>query len=83
MKFPPNYQLSSPNKFKGLDILLKTNNLTHTTGTYFLSQENQEYYNYLDQQYIACKYNGGLEQVTLGLVPHVILEEEEEITPVG
>ena len=31
-----------------------------------------------DQQYIARKYNGGLEQVTLELAPDIIVEEEEE-----
>ena len=29
-------------------------------------------------QYIACKYNSGLEQVTLELVPDIILEELED-----
>ena len=29
------------------------------------NQEHKKYYDWRDQQYIACKYNGGLEQVTL------------------
>ena len=40
---PKNYQLDSPNKFKDLNVLLKTNNVTQATGTNFLSQENQDY----------------------------------------
>ena len=73
-----NYQLDSPNKFNDLNILSKINNVTHTTGTDFLSQEKQDYYNWRDQQYIAHTYDGGLEQVTLELVPGIILEEEED-----
>ena len=80
---PHNYQLDSSNIFKDLNILSKTdyvtNNVTNTPATDDLSQENQEYYNRQDQQYIASKYNGGLEQVTLELVPNIILEEEEDI----
>ena len=37
----------------------------NTPTTDILSQENQDYYNQGDQQYIACKYDCGLEQVTL------------------
>ena len=78
---PQNYQLDSPNKFKDLNISSKmdnvTNNVTNTPITDVLSQENQDYYNQRDQQYIACKYNGGLEQVTLELVPGIILEKED------
>ena len=50
----------------------------NTPDTDFLSQENQDYYNQRDQQYIACKYDGGLERVTIELVPNIILEEEED-----
>ena len=35
---PQNYQLDSPNKFKDLNILSKTNNVTHTTGINLLSK---------------------------------------------
>ena len=55
-----------------------TNNRENTTETNITNQEHQDYYNWRDQQYIGCKYNGGLEQVTLELVPNIILEEEEE-----
>ena len=37
-----NYQLDSLNKFKDLNILSKTNNVTHTTGTNLLHQQNQD-----------------------------------------
>ena len=73
-----NYQLDSWNKFKDLNILSKTNNVTHTNSTDLLSQENQDYYNYYDQQFIARKYDGSLEQVTIELVPQIVLEEEED-----
>ena len=73
-----NYQLDSTNNFKDPNILSKINNVTHTTGTDLLSQENQDYYNRRDQQYIAHKYNGGLERVTLELISEIIFEEEED-----
>ena len=41
-------------------------------------KKNQDRYNQRDQQYIARKYYGGLERVTLELVPDTILEEIEE-----
>ena len=79
---PQNYQLDSPNNFKDLEILSKTDddtdNVTNTPDINVLNQENQEYYNQQDQQYIGRKYDGGLEQVTIELVPDIILEEEEE-----
>ena len=54
-----------PNNFKDLNILSKTDNVTNnvmnTLATNSSSQENQDYYNQRDQQYIARKYNGGLE----------------------
>ena len=56
-----NYQLDSLNKSKDSNILSKTNNTAHTKGIDILSQENQDYYNQNDQQFIACKYDGGLE----------------------
>ena len=59
---PQNYQLDSPNNFKVLNILSKseddTDNVTNTPNIDVL---DQEYYNRRDQQYIDCKYNGGLE----------------------
>ena len=72
-----NYQLDSLNKFKDSNILLKTNNVTCTTDTDLLSQENQNYYNQRDQQCITRKHNGGLQRVTIELVPNIILEVEE------
>ena len=38
----------------------------------------QKYYNKSDQQFITRKHNGGLKQVTIELVPNIILEEEGE-----
>ena len=35
-------------------------------------------YNQSDQQFIVCKQDGGLERVTIKLVPKLILEEEED-----
>ena len=52
-----------------------TNNIVITPAINDLSQENQDYYNWRDQQYIAYKYDDGLEQVTLELVPVIILEK--------
>ena len=45
---------------------------------FFRNKENQDYYNWCDHKYIACKYNGGLEQDTLELVSNIILEEEDD-----
>ena len=80
-----NYQLDSSKKSKYSDILLNvlltkknTNNVTNTVDSDVLNQENQDYHNQSDQQYIARKYDNGLEQVTLELVPDIILEEEED-----
>ena len=55
-----------------------TNSGENTTETNIVNPEHQNYYNWQDQQYIGRKYNGGLEQVTLELVPDIILEEEED-----
>ena len=55
-----------------------TNNVTNTTGNEVLDQENQDYSNWSNQQYIACKHDNGVEQVTLGLATDIILEEEED-----
>ena len=80
---PQNYQLDSPNNFKVLNILLKTDNVTNKVtnalANNILNQEYQDYYNWWDQQYIACKYDGGVEQVTLELVPDILLEEEKTV----
>ena len=43
-----------------------------------MKQENQDYYNWRDQQYIGDKYNDGLEQVIIELIPDIILEEQED-----
>ena len=43
-----NYQLDSSNKSKDSNISLKTNNVPHTKGIDFSSQENQDYYNRSD-----------------------------------
>ena len=73
-----NYQLDSSNKSKDLNILSKTNNVTPTKGIGLFSQENQDYYNQHNQQFIARKHDGGLQQVTIELVPDIILEGEED-----
>ena len=79
---PQNYKLDSLNNFKDLNILSKTddvtNNVPNTPAIDILNQENQDYYNRPDQQYIGRKYDGGLELVTMELVPNIILEEEED-----
>ena len=83
---PPNYELNFLDNFKDWNILLKVNNVTNnaenTPAINILNQEHQGYYNQRDhqsiQQYIGYKYNDGLEQITLELVPNIILEEEED-----
>ena len=55
-----------------------TNNEANTPAIHILNQEHQDYYDRRDQQYIGHKYNGGLEQITLELVPDIILEEKED-----
>ena len=54
------------------------NNGANTINTNIINQEHQDDYHQRNQQYIGCKYNSGLEQVTLEVVPNIILEEEEE-----
>jgi len=80
-----NYQLDSSKKSKYSNTLSNilltnkiTNNVTNTTDNEVLDQENQDYYNQNNQQYIASKHNNGLEQVTLELATDFILEEEGE-----
>ena len=53
-----------------------TNSGANITGANFTNQEHQNYGDQQAKQYIACKYNRGLEQVTLELAPDIILEEE-------
>ena len=45
------------------------------TGAHFANQEHQNYYDQREQQYIVCKYNGGVKN-TLELAPNIILEVE-------
>ena len=56
--------------------------MANTPAIDILNQEHQDYYEWRDQQSIAqytgCKYDGGLEQITLELVPDIILEEVED-----
>ena len=54
------------------------NSGANIAGAHFANQEHQNYYDQQGQQYIASKYNGGIEQVTLELAVNIILEEEEE-----
>ena len=78
-----NYDLDFLDNFKDWNILSKvndaTNNRANTIITNIVNQEHQDYYNQQDQQYVGCKYNGGLERVTIELVPGIILEEEKKI----
>ena len=55
-----------------------TNSVANIAEVTIVNQEHQNYYDCRDQQYISCKYNGGLEQATLELAPIIILEEEED-----
>ena len=80
-----NYQLDSLKKSKYSNILSNilsinkiTNNVTNTTDNEVLDQENQDYHNQSNQQYIARKHNNGLEQVNLELATDIILEEKED-----
>ena len=79
---PQNYELHFLDNSNALNKLSKANNVTNnaanTPAINILNQENQDYYNQQDPQYIGWKYNGGLEQVTIELVPDIILEEEED-----
>ena len=54
------------------------NKVENIVGVHVASQEHQNYYDQQDQQYIACIYNGGLEQVKLKLAPDITLEDKEE-----
>ena len=62
---PWNYELNPMDKFKDWNKLSKandvTNNVAKTPAINNFNQENQDYYNQQDQQYIGCRYNGGLE----------------------
>ena len=51
-------QLDLLGKSKDLNMLLKSNNMKHTRDIDFLSQENQDYYNQHDQQFVVCKHDG-------------------------
>ena len=55
------YHLHSSDKSKHSNILSTTNNTTHAKGIDLLNQENQDYYNQHDQQFSACKHDGGQE----------------------
>ena len=60
-----NYELDSLVNFKDLNILSKTNDVTNnvinTPATNVFNQENQDYRNRWDQQYISRTYDGGLK----------------------
>ena len=74
--------LDSLDKFNDWTILSKGNNVTNkganTPVTDIVNQEHQDYCNRQDQQYIGHKYDSGLEQIILELVPNIILKEEED-----
>ena len=75
---PQNYELHFLDNSNALNKLSKANNVANTPATNIFNQENQDYYNQQDQQYIGCKCDGGLEQVTIKLVPNIIIEEEKD-----
>ena len=52
-------QLDPLDKSKDLNMLSKTNNVTHAKDIDLLSQENQDYYNRHDQQHITRKHVAG------------------------
>ena len=79
-----NYQLDSLKKSKYSNILSNslstneiTNDVTNTTDNEVLDQENQDYYNWSNQQFIAHKHNNSWEQVTWESVTEINLEEED------
>ena len=53
------YQVDPLDKSKDSNMLSKINNMTHTKDINLSSQENQDYFNQYDQQFIACKHDGG------------------------
>ena len=61
------------------------NSAENIVGANVAKKRTSNYYDQQDQQYIACKYNGGLEhkyngdleQVTLELAAGIIVKEEE------
>ena len=78
-----NYDLNFLDYFNHGSILPNVNDTTNSranaTEATIPNQEHQDYYDQQDLQYITCNYNSGLEQVTMKLVPDIILEEEEYI----
>ena len=52
-------QLDLLDKSKDLNLLSKTSNVTHMNSIDLLSQENQDYYNWHDQQLTTYKYDVG------------------------
>ena len=81
------YKLDSLDNSKNLNILSKANVVTNIFAnipvTNILNQENQDYYYQRDQQYIGCKYDCSLEQVTIELVPNIILETRSRFVSIG
>ena len=63
-----------------IEVLTKVNNVTNnvanTTATNNFNKEDQEYHSQRDQQYIGCKYDGGLEQV---IIIELVLKEEKQM----
>ena len=75
---PQNYEFDFLYNFKDWNILLKienvTNNGANTLAVDILNQDHQDYYSWWDQQYIGCRYDGGIEQITKEMVLNIILE---------
>ena len=76
--FEPDFLDSYQDWNKSLNVVDTINSGENITGAHSANQEHQNYYNGQIQQYVACKYNSGLEQVTSKLVPNIIIEEEED-----
>ena len=68
------------NQNKLLKAIDTSNSTENMAGVHVTNREHQNYYDRRDQRFIACKNNGGLEQVTQELAPGniVVVEEEDE-----
>ena len=62
---------------KSPNVTDTTNSWANIVGANFANQEDKNYDDWQEQQFVACKYNGGLGQVTLELAPNIIVEEKE------
>ena len=70
----PDFMDNYHNWNKPLNIIDTVNSRANIAQAHVTNQEHQNYYDWWDQQYIAYKYNSGLEQVTLESAPNIIVE---------